>query len=113
MIQTKAWEVSVNIDPPDYPEPPECCGDMMDVTDDGVCVCGACGKRIEPQPDIEPVEAVKLEDWKNQCATCGRETDCVYCSTECEPPCAHGNKGECDHCDYLSDLAYDASRESR
>ncbi len=49
------------LDPPDYPEPPECCGDIMDVTDDGVCVCPSCGKRIEPQPDIEPVEAVEPE----------------------------------------------------
>jgi hypothetical protein len=49
-------------DPPDYPEPPECCGDIMDVTDDGVCVCCACGKRIEPQPDIEPVETVEIQE---------------------------------------------------
>ena len=49
-------------DPPDYPEPPECCGDIMDVTDDGVCACPSCGKRIEPQPDIEPVKAVEILD---------------------------------------------------
>jgi hypothetical protein len=35
---------------------------MMDVTDDGVCVCCACGKRIEPQADIEPVETVEIQE---------------------------------------------------
>jgi len=41
-------------DPPEYPEPPECCGDIMDVTDDGACVCPKCKKRIEPQQDPDP-----------------------------------------------------------
>ena len=28
--------------------------------------------------------------------------------------CPHGNEwGECDHCDYLGDIAYDAARERR
>jgi hypothetical protein len=49
-------------DPPDYPDLPECCGDIMDVTDDGACVCPSCGKRIEPQPDIEPVETVEIQE---------------------------------------------------
>jgi hypothetical protein len=42
-------------DPPDYPEPPECCGDIMDVDDNGNAICPECGKVIEPPPDIEPV----------------------------------------------------------
>lgn len=41
-------------DPPEYPEPPECCGDIMDVTEDGACVCPTCKKRIEPQQDPDP-----------------------------------------------------------
>ena len=41
-------------DPPEMPEPPECCGDIMDVTDDGACVCPKCKKRIEPPKDIDP-----------------------------------------------------------
>ena len=41
-------------DPPEYPEPPECCGDIMDVPDDGACVCPTCKKRIEPPKDIDP-----------------------------------------------------------
>jgi len=49
-------------DPPDYPDLPECCGDIMDVNDDGACVCGACGKRIEPQPDIEPFETMEIQE---------------------------------------------------
>ena len=31
----------------DCPEPPECCGDFMDETEDGAYVCPECGKRIE------------------------------------------------------------------
>lgn len=41
-------------DPPEQPEPPECCGDYMDVTGEGACVCPRCGKRIEPRADIDP-----------------------------------------------------------
>lgn len=48
-------------DPPDEEEPPECCGDIMDVNDDGVCVCPKCGKRIEPQPDPDPSVFADME----------------------------------------------------
>jgi len=51
-------------DIPDYPEPPECCGDYMDVEHDGACVCPKCGKRIEHVPDIEPTY-VPEEDFGN------------------------------------------------
>lgn len=46
-------------EPPDHPEPPECCGDIMDVSDDGVCSCPVCGRVIEPSPDIEPPDDPK------------------------------------------------------
>lgn len=84
-------------EPPEIPEPPECCGDYMDVTDEGACVCPECGRRIEPQPDVEP--PATLEDWPD------------------EPPqapekCPHGNEWiDCDACMHASDLAYDAARE--
>jgi len=48
-------------DPPEYPEVPECCGDTMDVTDDGVCICQTCGRRIEPQPDPDPALFADVE----------------------------------------------------
>jgi len=45
-----------NHPPEDPAEPPECCGEFMDVTDEGACVCKTCGKRIEPEkyeaPDL-------------------------------------------------------------
>jgi len=41
-------------DPPYEAEPPECCGDYMDVTEDGACVCQKCKKRIESQEDLDP-----------------------------------------------------------
>lgn len=48
-------------DPPEIEEPPECCGDFMDVTDGGACVCPTCGKRIEPQPDLDPAVFADME----------------------------------------------------
>lgn len=43
-------------DPQEDNLPPECCDDYMDVEPDGACVCKKCGKRIEPQMDIEPID---------------------------------------------------------
>jgi hypothetical protein len=44
-------------DPPEEHLPPECCGDYMDINEDtGVAKCPKCGKLIEPQRDIEPVD---------------------------------------------------------
>jgi hypothetical protein len=85
-------------DPPDYPEPPECCGDCMDVKQDGACVCPNCGKRIEFTPDIDPPD-VPEEDF-------GNIQDVPYI-------CPHGNADECDACDHASDIAFDAGRERR
>jgi hypothetical protein len=88
-------------DPPDYPEPPECCDDAMEVFDDGVCLCSHCGLRIDtcvPDWDPGPEPIVELPDdfWD------GPEH------------CPHGKLwGDCDACDHLSDLAYDAARERR
>jgi len=49
---------------PEYPEPPECCEEIMDVDDKGACVCLRCGKRIEPPADIDPAtfDDVELPD---------------------------------------------------
>jgi len=103
-------------DPPETEEPPECCGEIMEALDDGSCQCETCGKKIEPAPDIEPVDLDDYHSPENQCRECDKPTECVFCSTECasKQPCAHGNTpGDCDHCDHLADLAFDAARESR
>jgi hypothetical protein len=90
-------------DPPEQPEPPECCDEIMDVDKDGICHCQKCGNRIEPQPEIEPpdiegtadmIESVLMEDLAEHCP--------------------HGNEwGSCDACDVASDIAYDTARERR
>ena len=41
-------------DPPEQDEPPECCGEMMEVYDDGSCKCLTCGATVDPPVDIEP-----------------------------------------------------------
>lgn len=100
-------------DPPEYPEPPDCpyCEDgyAWDEAPNAPAgkigwVCAACGKiwyedipndysdddvammMEEPIPDEKPPQQEK---------------------------CPHGNEwGECSHCDYLSDIAYDAALET-
>jgi len=43
-----------HLDPPEYDEPPECCGDLMNITDDGDCICPLCGRMIIPELPPEP-----------------------------------------------------------
>ena len=44
-------------DPPETEELPECCDEVMDYDEKtGACKCSKCGKTIEPQPDIEPMD---------------------------------------------------------
>lgn len=86
-------------DPPDGPEWPECCDQEMEIDEAGNCACKVCGSRIDApvEPELEP----DLPDPDIQ-------------PPEPDPICPHGNeRHECDHCAYLSDLAYDAARESR
>lgn len=89
------------LDPPESPEPPECCGDEMECFKDGVCLCSHCGLRIDtcvPDWDPGPEPIVELPDD-------------FYEGPE---HCPHGKPwGDCDACDHLSDLAYDAARERR
>lgn len=90
------------LDPPDYPDVPECCDEEMECFEDGVCLCSKCGLRLEPCPDYDPgpTDYVDVE-----------LPDDFFEGPE---HCPHGNAwGSCDACDYLSDLAYDASRERR
>ncbi len=77
-------------DPPEYPEPPDCCGAIMDEFG-GVFACGYCGRTIEPPP--EPQDArdaaceAKFEDMRERMA---EEEDYDFAA---------------------DDLAYDAARE--
>jgi hypothetical protein len=41
-------------DPPEYPEVPECCNEVMDVDDHGHCSCNKCGKIIKQPEDPKP-----------------------------------------------------------
>lgn len=84
-------------DPPDYPEPPECCDDLMDVLDDGSLHCPRCGKTIAPAPDDFPDpgpddDGLPLE----------------ACFDPCLPDPPRTNRQEFDE-----DLAFDAARERR
>lgn len=105
------------LDPPDYPEPPDCCDEYMDADESGlVYTCATCGKQINVQPDPPEDIFPEYEMEPHGCAECGKPTDCIYCSEECaaKHPCPHGEPaGECDHCAHLADMAYDAMRESR
>jgi hypothetical protein len=88
-----------NDDPPDEPEHPECCAELMTI-DGQVLRCEVCGRCQEmptdPEESPEPFE---------------EPPDDLFRGPE---KCPHGNTwGDCDPCDYLSDLAYDASRERR
>lgn len=84
-------------DPPDAPEPPTCCDEFMDIDVQGNAKCGKCGNVIprEPEQIVEPPQ----------------ELPCV--DDVAPTACPHGKTGECDACDYLGDLAYDAERERR
>lgn len=91
-----------HLDPPDYPEVPECCGDEMDVLKDGTCVCTVCGAKIEPTPEPDPA-------W--EITGCEELPDDYFPGPE---KCPHGNEWTgCDACDHASDIAYDAAREGR
>jgi hypothetical protein len=48
-------------DPPEQPELPECCDEIMDVDEKGACVCSKCGKRIEPPAEIDPSAFADVE----------------------------------------------------
>jgi hypothetical protein len=41
-------------DPPEEPEVPECCDNIMDVDEHGACSCATCGKIIKQPEDPKP-----------------------------------------------------------
>lgn len=108
-------------DPPEYPDPPECCGEEMEIHDDGTATCAKCGETVEPFPDpededIEMMMAEPEHDPSEYCEQCDNIAKysrlCERCARSAK--CAHGNPvGQCDHCDYLGDIAFDSAREAR
>lgn len=59
----------------------------------------------------------QYEEWKNdpKCEKCGKLYPCD-CEIEYDndAKCPHGNDpANCDHCDFLGDIAYDTWRENR
>lgn len=112
-----------HLDPPDEPEPPEWWMMLEDALGDEDmpqpirhAVHSAMQEWIrDSQPGPEPDNTPEPDDCvENTCRTCGKPTDCIYCSDECAPNCPHGNRpGDCGHCDHLADLHHDAMRESR
>lgn len=83
-------------DPPEHPEPPECCGEIMDVLDDGSLACPHCGIAIPPPDDIDAPDFGQVDP------------------EEFEPPteCPHGRPfGSCCWCEKAADLAFNSKRE--
>jgi hypothetical protein len=99
-----------HLDPPEYPEIPECCNDEMDVSESGDCTCSHCGKTIIA---IDFEEGPEPEEWK--CDACGLRYPCK-CEDGYHGPekCPHNNEwSNCDACDHASDIAHDAAREGK
>lgn len=85
-------------DPPEQPELPECCGEIMTDQDDGTCRCEQCGRILEQEePDYEPEpEFAPLPDPEPLP----------------EQACPHGLMWlDCEPCQHASELAVDAARE--
>jgi hypothetical protein len=86
-------------DPPDEPEHPECCGEPMEC-DGRVLRCDTCLRCEELPPNWDPGPEPEVE-----------LPDDFYAGPE---KCPHGREWtDCDACDHLGDLTYDAEREKR
>lgn len=110
------------LDPPDDHEPPDWYMMIEEALEEPKIpesvssairkVLDEWAKSCDYPDDYEPPPETDWED--DSCRACGKPANgCVYCSDECAPNCVHGNRpGNCDACDHLGDLAYDAAREN-
>ena len=88
-------------DPPEIDEPPEHCGEPMDVDEDGECHCRLCGMIYRAPAQPEPPDTV-LDD------------EVSYIPVLHASRCSHGRPyGDCARCEHDADLAVDAHRERR
>jgi hypothetical protein len=84
-------------DPPEVPELPECCEEIMETTSSGGLECKKCGLCIPPPEDWQEPPDMEIEQ-----EDAPRNFECP-----------HGRTGPCGKCDYLADIAYDAAREQK
>ena len=96
-------------DPPEEPEVPTCekcdgLGEVAKETEEEVLFrCFECDHewRVKKAAEPDPPEDPQDRDDDEQ-------------PGQVEGKCPHGNEWHgCDHCDHLSDLAFDAARETR
>jgi len=88
-------------DPPESPDVPECCGQPMDVSETGACVCERCQRRIEPKAESADVAPVQWTDDSERMVPMGAK-------------CPHGREWfDCGACQVASDIAHDVNREGR
>ena len=93
-----------HLDPPDHPDLPECCDEEMVDFPDQVCLCPNCGLRQDCAGDVDPA-------WEDNVPADALEEILDYDDPE---ECPHSKPwGDCDACDHLADLAFDAAREMR
>jgi len=110
-------------DPPEEPELPgcpECDGDadyVRDGKDGQVMKCGECEHEwslpfpVEPDPPDNLAHA-KAHATADALATKPNQTPVNQ--NKDEETCPHGNLwGDCDACDFASDIAFDTARENR
>jgi len=102
-----------HLDPPDYPEPPEWYSSLELALEDEdmpetviAAIRKALAEWVEKYNESQDFEELhepdySERDWQNHYAVAN-------------PKCVHGNQhGNCDDCDFASDIAYDAAREQR
>lgn len=108
-------------EPPDYEEsacPVDSCEGWGEVlTEDGLKVhfaCVDCGEKWSADIPQDPWDGYDAEAERRMEEQFARDMEDY---TECEDVVEHCNHGkphhECDACDFLSDIAYDAAREKR
>ncbi|MCK9434333.1 MAG: hypothetical protein M0R32_05805 [Candidatus Cloacimonetes bacterium] len=88
-------------DPPEELEPPDCsaCGEIMNIQEDGSCICVRCGFILQPPEDPMLEELKDMEE--------------IYDAPPPPTQCPHGQPwAECNDCMIAGDQAYDSKREN-
>lgn len=79
--------------------------------------CCSC-KELKAREDLDINDVCRpcMQTFEDACRGCGKPAGgvqyCEKCVGSGAANCPHNKKpGECDHCDHMADLAYDAARE--